>query len=233
MRRLKEKVSHGRDRIRHKETNGDRGSTSSSRTRHNPNQPTEQQSKESATLSVLCRDSTPKENDHCEDLQPQDVSQGNSATLPKHIQHNDTQHSLIHVAKEEDTEESNSHEPSKKDHHNEAQPRDLWNEAFEKLSPATQAQLRAFGYEPVSATSQQEQNLNVIIKVLQQKQKQCEEEAWTFDVGQHKIIVRDYASTCATWVQLIGDLVVPFAPSQAAGPWVLIRKVLKASPWLS
>ncbi|RAH86793.1 hypothetical protein BO86DRAFT_428564 [Aspergillus japonicus CBS 114.51] len=228
MRRLRQKVSHGWDCIWHRETNADRGSTSSNRTRHDPDQPTEQQLKESATSSVLCRDSTPKEKYHCEDPEPRDISQGNSATLPKHTQHHDTQHSLAYVVKDEDAgEKSKPDEPSQEDHHNKGQARDLWNEAFEKLSPATRAQLRAFGYEPVSRTSQQEQSLNTIIKVLQQKQKQCDEETWTFDVGQHKIIVRDYASKCATWVQLIGDLVVPFAPSQAAGPWGLIKKVLE------
>ncbi|PYI32197.1 hypothetical protein BP00DRAFT_456478 [Aspergillus indologenus CBS 114.80] len=207
MRKLRQKVSHGWDRIWHRETNADRGSTSSNRTRHDPDQPTEQQLKESATSSVLCRDSTPKEKYHRENPKPRDISQGNSATLPKHTQHHDTQHSLAHVIREEDAgEKSKPDEPLQEDYHNKGQARDLWNEAFEKLSPATRAQLRAFGYEPVSRTSQQEQSLNTIIKVLQQKQKQCDEETWTLELWEGELPIRSAAGVLTEAYRFLSHL---------------------------
>ncbi|OJZ92846.1 hypothetical protein ASPFODRAFT_202600 [Aspergillus luchuensis CBS 106.47] len=116
---------------------------------------------------------------------------------------------------------SNEVSITNRDQHAEAVPRNLWKEAFEKLSPDTQDGLRKRGYEPSLNTDLGD--LDNLLNDLRKKVELCDEERWVYK-GK---FVRDYAAKCATLVQGIGDLVVPFAPSQAAGPWGLIKVALK------
>ncbi|RAK99918.1 uncharacterized protein BO80DRAFT_426008 [Aspergillus ibericus CBS 121593] len=104
--------------------------------------------------------------------------------------------------------------------------RDLWAEAFEELSPQTQTQLSKFGYLP-DESSLQKRDIDTLLHGFQQKSEKCEQKSWKYKTERHEIIVRDYAAKCATWVQKVGDLILPFAPSPVAGPWGLVKALLQ------
>lgn len=114
-------------------------------------------------------------------------------------------------------------------HNNDAKrkPKNLWDEAFLSLTPDEQAQLKAIlgdGQVPSIFTKPDFASLKVDV---QRKQDQCEEKSWKLSFGDHVIIVKDFAAKSATWLQKLGDLVIPFAPTAASAPWGLIKGVLQ------
>lgn len=106
------------------------------------------------------------------------------------------------------------------------EPKNLWNEAFLSLKPAEQARLKAIlgdGQDSIFTKP----DFESLKGSLQEKQDQCEEESWKITVGDHVLIVRDFAAKSATWLQQLGDIIIPFAPQAASAPWGLIRGVLQ------
>lgn len=106
-------------------------------------------------------------------------------------------------------------------------PKNLWDEAFLSLNPDEQAQLRAIlGDGQVSSMFTKPDFASLEVDV-QRKQDQCEEKSWKLSFGDHVIVVKDFAAKSATWLQKLGDLVIPFAPTAASAPWGLIKGVLQ------
>ncbi|KGO75635.1 hypothetical protein PITC_055130 [Penicillium italicum] len=109
-----------------------------------------------------------------------------------------------------------------------AETKDLWNEAFLSLRPIEQTQLKTItGSEGVCAFTKPD--FAILKAQIQQKQKQCEEDSWKVPIGDHVIIVRDFAAKSATWLQKLGDLIIPFTPTAASAPWGLIKGILQVS----
>ncbi|KAJ5419757.1 uncharacterized protein N7487_003307 [Penicillium crustosum] len=106
-------------------------------------------------------------------------------------------------------------------------PKNLWDEAFLSLSPDEQAHLKAIlGDGQVSSMFTKPDFASLKVDV-QRKQDQCEEKSWKLSFGDHVIVVKDFAAKSATWLQKLGDLVIPFAPTAASAPWGLIKGVLQ------
>ena len=106
------------------------------------------------------------------------------------------------------------------------EPKSLWNEAFKSLKPAKQAQLKLILRDGQDSMFIKPDFASLKAEV-QQKQDRCEAESWKITAGGHVMIVRDFAAKSATWLQQIGDIVIPFAPQAASAPWGLIKGVLQ------
>lgn len=100
----------------------------------------------------------------------------------------------------------------------------LWDKAFQGLPEKSQQQLVSMGaYKNHQAPF--ENDIRDIMVNVEEKQKQCEQKAFTIDVNGHQILIRDYAAKSITWLQKAGDIGIQFAPSQAAGPWAVVKAV--------
>ena len=103
-------------------------------------------------------------------------------------------------------------------------PGSLWDKAFQELPEKSQQQLESMGaYKNHQAPL--ENDIRDIMVNVKEKQKQCEQKGFTIDVDGHQILIRDYAAKSITWLQKAGDIGIQFAPSQAAGPWAVVKAV--------
>ncbi|KAJ5113305.1 hypothetical protein N7456_001839 [Penicillium angulare] len=102
----------------------------------------------------------------------------------------------------------------------------IWNEAFQSLSKDSQRQLNPISSDDENSVFLQPE-LDKLKEDVQQKQDQCEKNAWKLQINDHNIIIQDYAAKIATWLQRIGDVVIPFAPKEASPPWGVVRGLLQ------
>lgn len=215
MHRLKEKISSRLHRSRHKEPAADYQSASPDCKRSDPIEPAKEPSQKrstSASDEVLITN-----KDQHEEAVPRNFTEKRRS-----LSTSDTRREISSVIGDDKTPDSSLPGYSKELNDDKKVPRNLWKESFDKLSQKTQGHLRDLGYETSLDTKQGD--LDGLLKDLQEKTEFREKEAWKF---KNDHLVRDYAATCATWVKRTGDLVVPFAPSQAAGPWGLIKAALE------
>jgi hypothetical protein len=104
--------------------------------------------------------------------------------------------------------------------------KDLWREALKMLSKETQQRIEKMGVsesrpQPIS------HKIGDLVKIAKTKQEECEKKFWRFRVGNHEIIIRDYAVQIIGWLQKIGDVAIQFAPPQASLPWAAIKAVMR------
>lgn len=102
----------------------------------------------------------------------------------------------------------------------------LWSQALNKLSAEDKALLPQIN--PGS-------NLDILRHlraIAQQRQEECDEKRWKFELFGQQIILRDVAEKVIVWVDRfkeIGDVAVNFDPVHAALPWAGIRFLLEVS----
>ncbi|GKZ33027.1 hypothetical protein AbraIFM66950_002744 [Aspergillus brasiliensis] len=215
MDRLRGRISRRLHSSRHKGSASNNESTSSDYRRSDLAEPAQELSKTS-TPSVSSEVPITNKNEY-EEAVPWSNPEESRSLSPS-----DARGEVSSAKGEGNTPGSSFFGSSKEPDGDEKIPRNLWNEAFESLSLTTQGQLRQLGYEP-SSNIEQEGDLDILREALQEKMALCDGKALKYQ----EQFVRDYAAKCATWIELIGDLVIPFAPSQAAGPWGLIKVALK------
>jgi hypothetical protein len=76
---------------------------------------------------------------------------------------------------------------------------------LEKLPKQTQQEL-CLGDLEQKPHLQQIQELTTIVKT---RQDECEKKFWKLQVGDHEIVLRDYAVTIVSCLQKIGDIAIP------------------------
>ena len=102
--------------------------------------------------------------------------------------------------------------------------KDLWQEALEMLSKEMLHEIKKMGVgEPQSVSHQ----IDDLVKIAKTKQEECEKKFWRFHVGDHEIIIRDYAVKIVSWLQKTEDIAIQFAPPQASLPWAAIKVVMQ------
>lgn len=94
------------------------------------------------------------------------------------------------------------------------------------LSPETKQKIEKMGVGEPKTQSISHQ-INDLVKISKIKQEECEKKFWRFQVGDHEIIIRDYAVRIVGWLQKIGDIAINFAPPQASLPWAAIKAVMQ------
>ncbi|KAJ6035890.1 NACHT nucleoside triphosphatase [Penicillium herquei] len=104
--------------------------------------------------------------------------------------------------------------------------RNLWERAARQLSDKSRKKLTALGFtEQTQVTNLH--RVKDLIGVVHEKEETCKQKKWKVDFAGHEIIVGDYAVKTATWLQKLGDIVIPFAPPQASLPWGLVKSILQ------
>lgn len=214
MHRLKEKFSRWLHRSRHKEPAADNQSTSPDCKRSDPIESAKKLSQKRST-SVSSKPPITNRSQH-EGAVPRSLPEKRRS-----LSTSDTRGEVNSVKGDDKPPDPSLPEIRKKPDSDVEVPGNLWREAFARLLQTTQDHLRELGYEPSSHTDPGD--LDILLKDLRKKMKVCDEKGWKYK-GE---FVRYYAAKCATWIKWFGDLVVPFAPSQAAGPWGLIKAALE------
>lgn len=103
---------------------------------------------------------------------------------------------------------------------------DLWERAFRQLSDDARQRLIALGFHEQTQVTN-EHRVKELIGVVHEKEDTCKQKKWKMNFAGHEIIIGDYAIKAATWLQKLGDIVIPFAPPQASAPWGLVKNILQ------
>lgn len=116
-------------------------------------------------------------------------------------------------------------------------PRDLWLEAIEKLPKEANRELHITDSTHMSQptailqhncnTSTQLQQIQDLASLAKKRQEECEKKFWKFRVGDHEVVLRDYAVTIIGSLQKIGDVAIQFAPPQASIPWTAVKVLMQ------
>jgi len=108
---------------------------------------------------------------------------------------------------------------------------DLWQQASAKANDKAKKWMKQKGCGPedsgLSGTKLQD-----VIKIAKEKESECEDKPWYIPIGKQKIILRDYAADVVRCLTMIGDAVLPFAPTEVSGPWSVLKAVIQVSPFL-
>lgn len=106
--------------------------------------------------------------------------------------------------------------------------RDLWQEAFTKLSRDAQSQLDKLAGRALLSTTIS-QDMDSLMTLAEEKRKTCDRETWKCKVGGREIILRDYAVRVMGGLALAGDVAVEFIPGPAKVVWPVLKGVMSVS----
>ncbi|KAF7552222.1 hypothetical protein G7Z17_g4483 [Cylindrodendrum hubeiense] len=105
----------------------------------------------------------------------------------------------------------------------------LWDDAVERLTEDEKRWLKQVEGEPLTAPKTSA--VDEMIRLVTEKQHQCEEKAWkTIKIGNHEFSFRDVAKRSIVWLNKfkeIGDTIVQYDPVHAALPWAAARFILQ------
>ena len=102
--------------------------------------------------------------------------------------------------------------------------RDLWGLAIEKLSEENKLAISS-----IKSDSKLD-ILQHLRAAATEKQKDCEDKRWKYELNGRQIILRDVAGKIIAWIdkfKQIGDIAVNFDPVHASLPWAGIRFLLQ------
>ncbi|GIJ81561.1 hypothetical protein Asppvi_000060 [Aspergillus pseudoviridinutans] len=104
--------------------------------------------------------------------------------------------------------------------------KDRWRDAFNQMPPAKQAILKEMGFGNPKSGSM-ESSIKDLVGEVNRKQEECEKNFWHVNVGDKKIVLREYTTQIVGWLEKAGNIAVQFAPPQASLPWGLIKSMMK------
>ncbi|KAL7808655.1 hypothetical protein V8C26DRAFT_423360 [Trichoderma gracile] len=103
---------------------------------------------------------------------------------------------------------------------------DLWTRAFAKANEETQKWIKKHGLQ-ASVTQSRDQIHELLSLVKGHKLSEQNEQPFKLDIGNQKIIVRDYVADAVAFITMAGDAAMAFAPPQAGAPWAIAKEVVK------
>ncbi|KAJ5710113.1 ankyrin [Penicillium malachiteum] len=111
---------------------------------------------------------------------------------------------------------------------------DLWEEAFQSLSPGERQHLSAVlehGGEGADPTTKQmkfpHKGAEVLIAIAEKKQDQWKSRRWKFNIGGHEIEPRTYTERIVSCLGTAGDIGAQLLPSPASIIWPLIKTLMQ------
>jgi len=109
------------------------------------------------------------------------------------------------------------------------QPCDLWEDAFQKLSPGDQ---EAVGRLKISLNTQKpfSETIQELLDLTTKVQDKCQSKSYKFSFKGKEIIMRDVAGKIIFWLNKfkeVGDVAVNFDPVHASLPWAGVRFLLQ------
>ncbi|KAJ4856536.1 ankyrin repeats (3 copies) domain-containing protein [Trichoderma breve] len=103
---------------------------------------------------------------------------------------------------------------------------DLWARAFTEANDETQKWIKKHGLD--SPTGLAQGQIKEVIKLIESnKLSEQNDQPWKIEIGNQKIIVREYIADAVAFITMVGDAAITFAPPQASAPWAVAKAVLK------
>lgn len=102
--------------------------------------------------------------------------------------------------------------------------RDLWLEAFGKLSQKSQLELEKRGMKTSEPFADQ---VDAFQKEAERLRDQSLARDWKIPIGDREFPVRQTTAQVALWARKIGDIAIQFAPSPGAGVWAVAKTILQ------
>lgn len=105
---------------------------------------------------------------------------------------------------------------------------DLWPRAFTEANDETQKWIKKHGLD--SPTGLAQGQIKELIKLIESnKLSEQNDQPLKIEIGNQKIIVREYIADAVAFITMVGDAAITFAPPQASAPWAVAKAVLKVS----
>jgi hypothetical protein len=109
------------------------------------------------------------------------------------------------------------------------QPRDLWEDAFQKLSSEDQ---KAVGKLKISLNTRRNfsETIQELLDLTTKVQDKCQSKSYKFSFKGKEVIMRDVAGKIIFWLNKfkeVGDVAVNFDPVHASLPWAGVRFLLQ------
>ncbi|KAL6694436.1 hypothetical protein J3F84DRAFT_376833 [Trichoderma pleuroticola] len=101
----------------------------------------------------------------------------------------------------------------------------LWNEAFRQANNETQRWIQNNGLDSLEQAKPED-----VINMIKNKGKLVSGEKGSplkIEIGSQKLVFREYISDIVTFLTMLGDISINFAPPQASAPWAAAKAVLK------
>ncbi|KAL7907802.1 hypothetical protein GGI35DRAFT_481449 [Trichoderma velutinum] len=109
-----------------------------------------------------------------------------------------------------------------------AQFSDLWARAFREANDETQEWIRKHGLDSSTDIAQPKNQIEELIGLVEgNKLSEQNEKPLKIEIGNQKIIVREYIADAVAFITMVGDAAITFAPPQASAPWAVAKAVLK------
>lgn len=118
--------------------------------------------------------------------------------------------------------------------------KDLWREAFETLSPEEQKQLGSLikpeETAPNSATTSDSdvssfhpsrEGAGMLIKYIAKREEEWEARRWKFNIRGHEFVPRDCINKIISYLTLVGNVGIKFAPEPASLVWPLVKGLME------
>jgi hypothetical protein len=71
------------------------------------------------------------------------------------------------------------------------------------------------------------EHIDELLELTKKRQDECEKKFWKFQVGDHEIVLRDYAVRIVSCLKTVGDIAIQFAPPQAGVAWSAVKVVMQ------
>lgn len=105
---------------------------------------------------------------------------------------------------------------------------DLWARAFTEANDETQKWIKKHGLDTLTGLAQDQ--IKEVIKLIESnKLSEQNDQPLKIEIGNQKIIVREYIADAVAFITMVGDAAITFAPPQASVPWAVAKAVLKVS----
>ncbi|KAL7782096.1 hypothetical protein V8C43DRAFT_310567 [Trichoderma afarasin] len=103
---------------------------------------------------------------------------------------------------------------------------DLWARAFTEANDETQKWIKKHGLD--SPTGLAQDQIKEVVKLIESnKLSEQNDQPLKIEIGNQKIIVREYITDAVAFITMVGDAAITFAPPQASAPWAVAKAVLK------
>ncbi|KAL6814572.1 hypothetical protein J3E69DRAFT_112402 [Trichoderma sp. SZMC 28015] len=104
---------------------------------------------------------------------------------------------------------------------------DLWARAFTEANDETQKWIKKHGLDSTGLAQPKDQIKELIELVESNKLSEQNDQPLKIEIGNQKIIVREYIADAVAFITMVGDAAITFAPPQASAPWAVAKAVLK------
>ncbi|KAH6610155.1 pfs [Trichoderma cornu-damae] len=103
----------------------------------------------------------------------------------------------------------------------------LWDEVFRQVNDETKKWIRDHGLSSSEQAKPEDQIKELIDLVKSKTLSEDKDAPLKIEIGNQKIVLREYVADVVAFLTMAGDVAISFAPPQASAPWAAAKAVLK------